>query len=251
MSRPSYFDLVPATDRSDQSSSTGNPNLKPALATNVDIRYEYYPNSKDVYSLGTYFKKIENPIEDQFVQAGTVLSTSKGNGDPATIYGIEAVVSKHFGGIGITANYSYVYSVVTTKKQVTTINMAGDLVQSFYNETRPLESQSPHVLNVILTYENKERGTVGNLSYNYTGRRLVAVSRLDGYDTYEEGSGAFDFSADQRIISSLTFSVKLINLFSSPVVTDVVSGKYLIHAPLTIQRNFNKLRGTIGISYKF
>jgi TonB-dependent receptor len=251
MSRPSYFDLVPAVDRSDANSSTGNPNLKPALATNVDLRYEYYPNPTDVYSLGGYFKKIENPIEDQYVQAGTVLSTSKGNGDPATIYGIEAVISKHFGGLGITANYSYVYSIVNTKKQVTTEDMAGDLVQSFYTETRPLESQSPQVLNLIITYENKEWETVGNLSYNYTGRRLVAVAYLDGYDTYEEGSGAFDFSADQHISSGFTFSLKLINLFSSPVVTDVVSGNYLMHAPLTIQRNFNKLRGTIGISYKF
>ena len=251
MSRPSYFDLVPATDRSDESSSTGNPNLKPALATNVDLRYEYYPNPKDVYSLGCYFKKIENPIEDQFVQAGTVLSTSKGNGDPATIYGIEAVISKHFGGLGFTANYSYVYSVVTTLKQVTVMNFAGDLVQSFYKESRPLESQSPQVLNLILTYENKDWGTEGNISYNYTGRRLIAVSRLDGYDTYEEGAGAFDFSADQRIISNLTISLKLINLFNSPIMTDVASGNYLIHAPITIQRNLNKLRGTIGISYKF
>ena len=251
MSRPSYFDLVPATDRSDQSSSTGNPNLKPALATNVDLRYEYYPNSKDVYSLGAYFKKIENPIEDQFVQAGTVLSTSKGNGDPAMIYGLEAVVSKHFGDFGITANYSYIYSEVKSTKQVTVENMAGDLVQSFYQQTRPLESQSPQVLNVILTYENKEWGTNANLSYNYTGRRLVAVARSDGYDTYEEGSGAFDFSADQRLFSSFVISLKLINLASSPIVTDVVSGNYLIHDPITIQRNFNKLRGTIGISYKF
>jgi TonB-dependent receptor len=250
MSRPSYFDLVPATDRSDASSSTGNPNLKPALATNVDLRYEYYQNPKDVYSLGCYFKKIENPIEDQFQQAGVVLSTSKGNGDPATVFGIEAVISKHFGGLGITANYSYVYSVVKSTKQVTVENISGDLVQSFYQQTRPLESQSPQVLNLILTYENKDWGTEGNLSYNYTGRRLIAVSRSDGYDTYEEGAGAFDFSADQRVISSLTISLKLINLFNSPLVTDVVSGNYLIHAPIIIQRNFNKLRGSIGISYK-
>jgi outer membrane receptor protein involved in Fe transport len=107
------------------------------------------------------------------------------------------------------------------------------------------------VLNLVLTYENKDWGTEGNISYNYTGRRLIAVSRLDGYDTYEEGAGAFDFSADQRIISNLTISLKLINLFNSPIVTDVASGNYLIHAPITIQHNFNKLRGTIGISYKF
>ena len=251
MSRPSYFDLVPAVDRTDQSQSQGNPNLRPATSSNIDLRYEFYPNPSDVYSLGFYYKRIKDPIEDQFQSVGVVLVTSKANGDPATVYGIESVLSKHFGGFGITANYTYVYSQVTNKKQVTVEDINGDLTQSYYQQKRPLESQSSQIVNVILSYVNKSWGTGINLSYNYTGRRLIAVSQLDGYDTYQEGSGTFDFSADEKLFSNLKLNIKLINLFNSPIVTDIVSGNYVKHNPIVILRDFNKLRGSIGVSYKF
>jgi TonB-dependent receptor len=249
MSRPSYFDLVPAVDRSDESQSQGNPNLRPATSFNIDLRYEYYPNPLDVYSLGLYYKKITDPIEDQFQSVGVVLVTSKVNGDPATVYGTEAVLSKHFGDLGITANYSYVFSQITSTKQVTVEDINGDLIQSYYRQNRPLESQSPQIANVILSYENKVWGTSANLSYNYTGRRLIAVAQLDGYDTYQEGVGEFDFAAEQLFFSNFLFNIKLINLFNTPIVTDIPSGNYLKHSSIVIIRDFNKVRGSIGISY--
>jgi len=251
MSRPSYFDLVPAVDRSDESQSQGNPNLRPATSFNIDLRYEYYPNPLDVYSLGVYSKKIQDPIEDEFQSVGVVLVTSKVNGDPATVYGTEAVLSKHFGGLGITANYSYVFSQITSTKQVTAEDINGDLIQSYYQQKRPLESQSPQIANVILSYENKNWGTSANLSYNYTGRRLIAVAALDGYDTYQEGVGEYDFAAEQLLFSNLLLNVKLINLFNSPIITDIPSGEYVKHNSIVIIRDFNKLRASIGVSYKF
>jgi outer membrane cobalamin receptor len=250
MSRPSYFDLVPAVDRSDESQSQGNPNLRPARSTNIDFRYEYYPNPEDMYSAGFYYKQITDPIEDQFQSVGVVLVTSKGNGNPATVYGFEGVLSKHFGGLGVTANYSYVVSRITNTKQVTTVDINGDLVQSYVQQVRPLQSQSPQIANVILSYENKDWGVETNLSYNYTGRRLLAVSRLDGYDTYEDGVGEYDFSADKKLLENFNLSIKLINIFNSPAVTEVASGAYVKHAPIIILRDSNKMRASIGIAYK-
>jgi outer membrane receptor protein involved in Fe transport len=250
LSRPSYFDLVPAVDRSDESQSQGNPNLRPARATNIDLRYEYYPNSSDAYSAGVYYKKITDPIEDQFQSVGVVLVTSKGNGDPATVYGFEAVLSKHFGGFGISANYSYVFSQITSTKQVTVEDINGDLVQTYYQQKRPLQSQSPQIVNVDLSYLSQPWGTSANLSYNYTGQSLIAVGRLDGYDTYQDGVGELDFSADQQLFSNLKMSLKLINLTNSKAVTEVVSGQYVRHAPIVIERDLNKMRGSIGISYR-
>ena len=250
LSRPSYFDLVPAVDRADESQSQGNPNLRPARATNIDLRYEYYPNPSDVYSAGVYYKKITDPIEDQFQSVGVLLVTSKGNGDPATVYGFEAVLAKHFGGLGISANYSYVFSRIISTKQVTTEDINGDLVQSYYQQKRPLQSQSPQIVNLSLSYFSELWGTSANVSYNYTGQSLIAVGRLDGYDTYQEGVGEVDFSADQQLFSNLKLSVKLINLTNSKAVTEVASGQYIQHAPIIIERDLNRMRGTIGISYR-
>ena len=251
MSRPSYFDLVPAVERSDESSSQGNPNLRPARSTNVDLRYEYYPDPTDVISAGAYYKKITDPIEDQFQSVGVVLSTTKGNGAPATVYGFEAVVTKHLGGFGFSANYSYVVSRISSTKQVTTIDINGDPQQSYYVETRPLQSQSPQIANIIVSYNNDIWGTGANLSYNYTGRRLFAVAYLDGYDTYQDGVGEVDFSGEQRLFPSLTLNVKLINLTNASAITEVASGNYVQHPPIVIERDLNRMRVVVGMSYKF
>jgi TonB-dependent receptor len=252
MSRPSYFDLVPAVDRSDESSSTGNPNLRPAVSTNVDLRYEYDPNASDVYSATVYYKRIKDPIEDQFNSVGVVLNTTKANGDPATVYGFEGVVSKHLGNFGITANYTYVVSKITSIKQVTVEDInSGDLTQSYYKETGPLQSQSPQIANIILSYDNLSWGTKLELAYNYTGKRLRAVAQLDGYDTYEEGIGQLDFSGEQILFFNLKLDVKLTNLTNAQDVTEIESGQYLKHAPIVIERDLNKVAGSVGISYNF
>ena len=251
MSRPSYFDLVPAVDRSDESSAQGNPNLRPAVSTNFDLRYEYYPNTSDVYSAGVYYKRITDPIEDQYQSVGVVLSTEKVNGPPATVYGFEAVLSKRLGDFGVTANYTYVVSRITSQKQVTSVDVYGDLTQTYYQQVRPLQSQSPQIANAALTYDNRDWGTGLNLSYNYTGRRLLAVGRLDGYDTYEDGIGELDLSGEQTIFFNLKISLKLINLTNSEAVTEVASGEYVQHSPIVIERDINKMRGSVGISYKF
>jgi hypothetical protein len=73
---------------------------------------------------------------------------------------------------------------------------------------------------------------------------------LDGYDTYQDGVGELDFSADQQLFSNLKMSLKLINLTNSKAVTEVVSGQYVRHAPIVIERDLNKMRGSIGISYR-
>ncbi len=252
MSRPSYFDLVPAVDRSDESSSTGNPGLRPAVSTNVDLRYEYYPTSSDVYSAGVYYKRIMDPIEDQFSSASIVLNTSKINGPPATVYGFEAVATEHLDNFGVTANYTYVISKITTVKQVTIEDInSGDLTQLYYTETVPLESQSPQIVNVILSYDNLSWGTKLELAYNYTGKRLHAVAQLDGYDTYEEGVGQLDFSGEQTLFFNLKLYVKLTNLTNAQDVLEIESGEYLRHAPIVIERDLNKIAGSAGISYNF
>ncbi len=253
MSRPSYFDLVPASDRSDNSQTQGNPDLLPAHSVNLDLRYEIYPNPFDLYSLGFYYKHITDPIEDQFGSVGVIFVTTKGNGSPADVYGFEAVVARRFGPFGISANYSYVFSEITNMKLVPVLDAYGDptIPVPTYQQKRPLQSQSPHIVNVSLTYLNEDWGTGANLSYNYTGRRLLAVGLIDGYDTYQNGVGELDLSVDQNLFANLKLSLKLINLLNASVVTEVAPGQFIKHNPIVIQHDYTMLRGSLGISYKF
>ncbi len=253
LSRPSYFDLVPAKDQQDESETDGNSLLRCAHSTNIDLRYEYIPSIADQISFGIYAKKITGPIENQFTSSGVVFVTSKINGNPADVYGIEVAGVKHIGDFGFSANYTYVYSSITEKILVPTLDENGSPiipVPSFIRK-RPLQDQSPSVANAAISYQNKQLGTGMQLSYNYTGKRLIAVSPIDGWDTYEDGVGEWDGSIDQQIFPGLKLSVKLINLLNSQDVIEVPSGDQTKHPSLVVERNFIKFRGSVGFTYRF
>jgi len=249
MSRPSYFDLVPAQDRGDVNTTQGNPNLKPAHATNVDLQYEYVTSTTNQISIGAYAKRITDPIEDEI--SGAITSTrSKGNGNPADVYGVEESSIVHFGNFGISENFTYVYSRITDEVYSVAIDNQGNNVTTYFQRTRPLQSQSPVLANATLLYDNSQWGTGLRISYNYTGRRLSAVNNEDGHDIYEDAVGDMDCAADQEILPGLKVSIKLSNLLNSKIVEEVPTGKMMVHPTLFVQQDTNKLRGTVGISFR-
>ncbi len=253
MSRPSYFELVPATDKQDDRQTNGNPDLLAAHSTNVDVRYEYSPSYADQFSIGVYSKRITDPIENQFNASGVVFTTTKANGNPADVYGLEVAAATHYGDLGVSANYTYVFSRMEQLTLVPTLDAYGDPIIPVpnYTRTRALQAQSPSIVNASISYTNKDWGTGVHVSYNYTGKRLMAVSAIDGWDTYEDGIGEMDCSADQDLLPGFKVSLKLINLLNAVAVTEVPSGDRTTHPDLVVQRDFNKLRGSIGITYHF
>ena len=253
MSRPSYFDLVPAQDVGDVNVNKGNPDLKAAHSTNIDLQYEYVTSTTDQFSVTFYKKHITDAIQ-RSVSGSTVSSTTMTNGPAAEVYGAEISALVHFGNFGISGNYAQAYS--RTTDQVTIVTLGTDIwgelgpVNTLVTRTRPLQDQSPVLANATLSYGNKLWGTGLQVSYNYTGRRLVGVGSQDGLDVYENGVGDMDFSADQIILPGLKLSVKLSNILNSVVVREAPSGAWMMHAPLLVEQDYNKFRGTIGISYR-
>jgi hypothetical protein len=253
MSRPSYFDLVPAQDVGDVNVNKGNPDLKAAHSTNIDLQYEYVTSTTDQFSVTFYKKHITDAIQKS-VSGSTVSSTTMSNGPPADVYGAEGSAVVHFGNFGISGNYAQVYSATTDQVTIVTIgtDMWGELgpVNTLVTRTRPLQDQSRVLANATLSYGNKQWGTGMQISYNYTGRRLVGVGSQDGLDVYENGVGDMDFSADQIILPGLKLSIKLSNILNSVVVREAPSGAWMMHARLLVEQDYNKFRGTIGISYR-
>ena len=226
----------------------GNPNLKPAHAANVDVQYEYVTSTTNQLSIGAYAKRITDPIEDKV--SGAITSTrSKANGSPADVFGIEESSIAHFGNFGISENFTYVYSRITDEVYSVAIDNQGNNVTRYFQRTRPLQSQSPVLLNAALLYDNS-RWVQTCASYNYTGRRLSAVNSEDGHDIYEDAVGDMDCAADQEIFPGLKISLKLSNVLNSKVVEEVPTGTMMTHPTLFVQQDTNKLRGTIGISYR-
>jgi hypothetical protein len=82
---------------------------------------------------------------------------------------------------------------------------------SFTSTERPLQGQSPYIVNLKLDYTNQESGLSAILLYNIVGRRIAAVGGGGLPDTYEEPRNQLDFSLTKTLFVpnfSAKFSIR-------------------------------------------
>ncbi|MDO8542212.1 MAG: TonB-dependent receptor [Opitutaceae bacterium] len=120
IARPDYGDLNPRRSINDDSDriSEGNPALKPLLATNFDLSFELYLQSAGSFTVGAFYKDIENFsfTSNSLISGGTYNGwrlTRPENGPSGRIQGLELgwsqafkFLPKPFDGLGIQANHT-------------------------------------------------------------------------------------------------------------------------------------------------
>ena len=261
LNRPGFFEIVPYRIVNEEYQERGNPNLKRALADNVDLRYEFFPRPLEQFMVGLFYKHIQDPIEYTLQKdaiRGQDLYYGPGNFGNATNLGLELDAIKYFQKWGIKANYTYTNSTITTPKSKRIRNEQGDLQTITVNQTRSLYGQSAHIANLSLLYKDAEHGWDGQLAASYTGPRINTVSQFVDNDLYQRGFIQMDASAEKRIGHGLLLFAKANNLLNTPTEvfiknvnvknTDVpnqdVTGKTLI------RRDFYQRSYVLGIRYK-
>ncbi len=261
LNRPGFFEIVPYRIVNEEYQERGNPNLKRAIADNVDLRYEFFPRALEQFMIGAFYKYIKDPIEYTLQKdaiRGQDLYYGPGNFGNATNFGLEVDAIKYFRQWGIKANYTYTNSSITTPKSKRIRNEQGDLQTITVNQTRPLYGQSGHVANLSLLYKDAEHGWDGQLAASYTGGRINTVSQFVDNDLYQKGFVQMDASAEKRIGKALLLFVKANNLLNTPteifiknvssknsdVPNQDISGKTLI------RRDFYQRSYLLGIRYK-
>ncbi|WP_158642839.1 TonB-dependent receptor [Mucilaginibacter ginsenosidivorax] len=215
ISRPGFGELVPYKVSGEYYDQVGNPLLKHITADNYDLRYEFFPGGADQLLLGTFYKKIYNPIEYFVVRDGGPSSqVIKPQNDPsnATNYGFEALATKFFGIVGFSLNYTYTHSRITTNKLLYSQDATLGLQQTNVNETRPLQGQADHVGNASILLKSAKLGLDVQLSFVYTGERLAQVSPYYNLDFYQHAYNQLDFSFEKTLFKKLSFYGKINNI---------------------------------------
>ncbi|WP_190295339.1 TonB-dependent receptor [Mucilaginibacter rubeus] len=215
ISRPGFGEQVPYKVTGEYFDQVGNPYLKHITADNYDVRYEFFPGGADQLLLGSFYKKIYNPIEYFVVRDGGPSSqVIKPQNDPgnATNYGFEALATKFFGVIGFSINYTYTHSRITTNKLLYSNDPTLGLKQTNVDETRPLQGQADHVGNASVLYKSAKLGLDIQLAFVYTGERLAQVSPYYNLDFYQHAYNQLDFSFEKTIAKRLSFYGKVNNI---------------------------------------
>ena len=232
IARPEYYELVPAETKGVDFNVDGNPYLQHSVADNYDIRYEWFPRNEEQLFAGAFYKTIQNPIEQQLVsyQSG-VLYLLPQNSGTAKIYGAEAVFTKYWGDIGVTGNYTYTHSSVSSPKILYyKANHTPGLQQIdslHVLESRPLQGQTNDILNISLLYKSHKHGVFAQLAYEYQGKTLEQISVYYASDYYQKPLNTLAFSAEKDLHHHFTLFGKFNNLLNS-APTQVVQGHTVV-----------------------
>ena len=263
ISRPSFFEIVPQEEIDENFNIKGNPYINHTRADNIDIRYEMFPGAADQILVGAFYKNIHNPIEWYVVSAGGPSAQQIKPQNPpsnATNYGIELVLTKYFGPFGVSANYTYTKSKVTTDKLYYYYeNGQKNRVQQ---QSRPLQGQADNIGNISLLYKNQKIGLDMQLAFVYTGERISLVSPIYNSDYIQAPYSQLDFSFEKRIVKHFSIYAKVNNLTNAPAkwyiqqANTFRSGKDILPEQdkdnkILVQKDIYKLTFLGGFRYKF
>ena len=168
----------------------GNLDLQNTIISNLDARYEYFFEGGQTVALSGFYKYFQNPIELVAYSAAAPSNFQPRNVGNATVAGVEFEVRKNLGFMGLSnfevnSNFSYIYSAVTRDSAEYAARVASARTGEVISELRPMQGQSPYMVNVGLNYNNPKKGWQGGLFYNVQGEKLYIVGVADNPDVYE------------------------------------------------------------------
>lgn len=228
----------------------GNPNLTRTRIHNLDMRWEWFLRGSELLSVGTFYKSFEDPIERTIdpTASGSDVVIEYLNKENAQVVGLELEARKHLGGLAgwlehvqVGGNLTLIHSEVDRSEAELDAIRAYDETPS---TTRPLQGQSPYLINLNAGYENPERGTSVNVFFNRFGDRLDTVTR-NGLDLYEQARSTVDVMASQRIMNYFTLKASVKNLLNTD---DVVSQSF---SEQTFVNDRNPLGRTVSVGFSY
>lgn len=210
LSRPEYREItnVQSFNPIDGTFLFGNPSLRRATIQNYDVRWEWFPRSGEVLSVGVFAKRFHDPIERVFVFTSGAAALSYINADKASNIGLELEVRKGLEML-MPALSPFTLFINTTlmRSRIT----PGD--SSLTSGERPMVGQAAYVVNGGLTYA--QGGWSGTLLYNVAGRRVAEAGFRPYPDVYEEPRSQLDASLRLPLSNELALKLDGKNLLDA------------------------------------
>ncbi len=222
VNRPDFKELseAPYIDPETRDLVRGNKNLKPASITHVDLRWEWYLTRFETFAVASFYKQFDSPIERVIRLGGGGVNTFA-NVDSAKIYGLEMQ-----GRFWLSRLFGRSVSRFYVESNMALINSRVNLGQSGAQQTtnnRPLQGQSPWLVNFTLAYENLVARTNASLLLNVAGKRITGVGVSGLPDSYQQPTPQLDFVFSREIYEGsedkLKVKFKIKNILDPEYVT--------------------------------
>ncbi len=174
----------------------GNTNILQTFVHNADLRYEWFLGKGQSINASLFYKNFKNTIELTASDGGSQQLFLYNNAASAYLVGAEIEVRKNFDFISkkaedltFVANLAYIYSRVDLR----------NVKNNFSDEQqRPMQGQSPFIVNLGLSYVHSKIGTGVTLLYNQVGHRLYAAGQVGNPAWYENSRPLLDLQLSQK-----------------------------------------------------
>jgi len=182
----------------------GNPNLKSTYITHIDLKYEWYLSSDELFSVALFSKEFINPIEKVIKlddSQDNIFQETYQNADSASSYGIEVDYRKRFQFIHKSLDKLLFSSNVALIESNIILNSDpnNQFTSRLTNTDRAMQGQSPYVINLGLGYDDADNGNSALFLFNQIGERIVALGTDKNEDTYQEPFAKLDFVLKYQI----------------------------------------------------
>ena len=214
---------------------TGNRALNRTKVSNADLRYETYPRAGELFTLGIFYKHFKDPIELFYNPSSGGASTFNYiNADKAYSFGAELEFRKRLDfsdalkNFVFQTNISYIYNRVTKNDA---------------NLDRPMQGQSPYVINASLQYDVEKYGLNTTLLFNQIGDRIFYVGGNDFPPVTEQHRPLLDFQIAKKVLKRAG-EIKL-------NVSDLLNQENLFYLDLNNNRIYDKNKDALAIKRKY
>jgi TonB-dependent receptor len=194
VSRPEFRELAPFNFYNFvlDNITSGNPNLKRATIDNFDVRWEMYPGKGQIISVSGFYKIFENPIE--------LINRTGTSGAPELYFTNVNKVTNIGGEVEFRLNLGTFTKVenkvldnLTVYSNASIINSVVDMSHFVGSgSNRPLQGQSPYIINTGLFYTTPKKDLTATISYNVIGQRIYIVGNIQEPSVWENGRNVID-----------------------------------------------------------
>jgi TonB-dependent receptor len=212
LARPELRELAPFAfyDYEVNRTVLGNPKLKQTGITNLDLRYEWFPEGGQLFSVSGFYKKFTDPIEEIFNSSGVgSYQTGFVNAVSANSIGAELEFRKNLAFLGSNKVFEDLVVFSNLAYIQTEVKFIGANANAVATEvSRPLQGQSPYILNAGLQYSNLDNGWSSTILFNQIGKRIFFIGNEDFGSIIEQPRPLLDFQLSKRINKAeIRFSV--------------------------------------------
>lgn len=225
VSRPEFRELAPFAFYNflNDNLTSGDPKLKRAKINNFDLRAEYFPGKGQIISVSAFYKQFYNPIE-LLLRTGTsgtpeLYYDNVGN---VNSYGAELEYRMNLGFINsedtssIWKNFTIYTNAALIRSKMDLSAFAGQA--EYVNVARPLQGQSPYLINAGIYFTEPRTQISFNASYNVVGQRIAIAGSIQEPSVWENRRHVIDLQLVKNFKDKFEIKLNVKDLLAQDLV---------------------------------